>query len=86
MEPRSDGNIFRGVAKPGELPDVSWYDLTGETVCWDHDEKTLTCLLRAVGETGDTPVDGVLLLFNAEDQDLEFVLPEITSFRLAVVV
>ena len=70
-------SFLQGVArKPGELPDVSWYDLSGETVCWDNDEKTLTCLLRAVGDAeGHSSGRHILILFNAEDQNLEFVLP-----------
>ena len=70
-------SFLEGVAhKPGELPDVSWYDLSGETVCWDKDEKTLTCLLRAVGDSEGSPGGRhILILFNANDQDTEFVLP-----------
>ncbi len=69
--------FLEGVAhKPGELPDVSWYDTSGESVCWDQNEKTLTCLLRAVGDSEGAPQgQHVLLLFNADEQDTAFVLP-----------
>ncbi len=63
-------------SKPGELPDVSWYDSEGETIDWDCDEKTLTCLLRAVGDSeGHATGRHVLILFNPCDHDTEFVLP-----------
>lgn len=70
-------SFLEGMAhKPGELPDVSWYDIQGEPVCWDKDEKTLICLLRAIGDSEGYPHGRhVLLLFNADEQDTEFILP-----------
>jgi isoamylase len=69
--------FLEGVAqKPGELPDVSWYDLRGEPIDWDCNENTLTCLLRAVGDSKGLAMGRhALILFNPSDHDAEFVLP-----------
>ncbi len=71
-------SFLKGVAeRPGELPDVSWYDASGEPVNWSHTEPTLVCLLRA-SPNGVDPADAsrhVLILINVDERPQEFVVP-----------
>ncbi|MDH3719419.1 MAG: glycogen debranching enzyme, partial [Planctomycetota bacterium] len=63
--------------KPGELPDVSWYDASGEVIDWEQDDQTLICLLRG-SRSENAPASvyrHVLILFNVGETPSEFVLP-----------
>ncbi|NIP85678.1 MAG: glycogen debranching enzyme, partial [Planctomycetales bacterium] len=64
-------------AKPGELPDVTWYDASGEAINWEQDDQTLICLLR--GSRSENAPElahrHVLILMNASPEHQEFVLP-----------
>ena len=70
-------SFLKGVArKPGELPDVSWYDATGDTIDWDEDDGCLTCLLRAQADReGNALGRHVLMILNAGSKETNFVLP-----------
>jgi glycogen operon protein len=70
--------FLKGAAeRPGELPDVSWYGATGETVNWDDDQPMLVCLLCASPDDDEPsePSRHLLVLINVDDQPREFVVP-----------
>jgi glycogen operon protein len=52
------------------VPDIIWLAPEGEAMDWDRAGKALGCLLRGGG-----PVQSFLLMFNADEQALEFALP-----------
>ncbi len=63
--------------KPGELPDVSWYDASGEAIDWEQEDQTLTCLLRGSRSENEpgSAYRHVLILVNVGENPSEFVLP-----------
>jgi glycogen operon protein len=63
--------------KPGELPDVSWYDTSGEVINWKEGDHTLTCLLRGLRSEDEPALTGrhVLIMFNPGEEPSDFVLP-----------
>jgi glycogen operon protein len=65
-------------ARPGGLPDVSWFAASGQQVDWQADERSLVCLLAAAPRRRryDPPNHHVLLFFHAGAEPREFRFPE----------
>jgi glycogen operon protein len=61
--------------RPGELPDVAWYDSAGRPVEWMTNNHTLTCLFAA--PPGEPGARHILLLLNAGSTPCEFTLPKL---------
>jgi isoamylase len=64
--------------REGGLPDVSWFDATGNGVNWGGDDRSLMCLFGAA-EYIDDPRRGrnVLILCHAGSQPRDFILPAV---------
>ena len=73
-------------ARPGELPDVSWFGPDGRKKNWTADTPSLTCFFTAgPTEVGQPPGRHVLLMFHAGPSPREFsmpVLPKPITWRL----
>ncbi|MGE5651321.1 glycogen debranching protein GlgX [Noviherbaspirillum sp. UKPF54] len=64
---------------PQHLPDISWFDETGEQMTperWNFAEGRLLGLRRAAAHPQAGTVSASLLLLNAFSEDREFVLPQ----------
>jgi len=65
--------------RPGGLPDASWYNPAGQTVDWNANASSLTCLLAAVPP--QDPLDPanhhVLMMFHAGSDPQRFYVPPI---------
>jgi glycogen operon protein len=66
-------------ARPGGLPDISWYGAAGGPVDWTADGRSLICLLAAVPPrvNADQPNHHVMVLFHAGIEPETFRIPEI---------
>jgi len=65
--------------RPGELPNLSWYDAEGKPVDWSTRESSLACLLAAAPRSNplSPPHHHVLILFHAGAEPREFRIPEV---------
>ena len=71
-------------ARPGELPDVSWFSPLGDAIDWSHSGNSLTCLLAAaprlagVGpELPAVPNHHILILAHSGGSPQKFVFPKV---------
>ena len=66
-------------ARPGALPDVSWYSAQGGPVDWSSDTRSLICLLAAVPRSSPSaPANHhLLLMFHSGNQPAQFCVPSI---------
>ncbi len=64
-------------AKPGRLPDVSWFSPEGTAVHWNSDTRSLTCLMAAMPP--QSPIEPsnhhVLMMFHASEFGQRFLVP-----------
>ncbi|MBQ9873477.1 MAG: glycogen debranching protein GlgX [Thermoguttaceae bacterium] len=67
--------------REGDLPDVSWFDASGNPVDWnDGGAKTLACLIPALSSAEGEPSNrDVLAVFNASDRATTFRFPELAK-------
>ena len=78
---RSQPNVRRAAfltgaaAKPGELPDVSWYGTDGKPVDWNNVLHSLTALLGTSGLT-DPAARPVLMMLHSGSQPQPFAFPK----------
>ncbi|MFM7564951.1 MAG: glycogen debranching protein GlgX [Planctomycetota bacterium] len=65
------------------LPDVGWYSPTGTAVNWSADESALVCLLssRQQERRANASTRDVVLLFNGDQVEREFITPSICRTR-----
>lgn len=81
---RRQPNVRRGAfltgkpAKPGALPDVSWYGVDGKPVDWHSTFHSLTCVFGTSG-LDDPDARAVLIMIHSGTQAQEFVFPPIVS-------
>ena len=62
--------------RPGELPEVSWFGVSGAVVDWNQDRRQLACLFAArPEEIQEEDAHHVLILINAADRPVDFKLP-----------
>ncbi|HEX4416220.1 MAG TPA: alpha-amylase family glycosyl hydrolase, partial [Lacipirellulaceae bacterium] len=77
---RRQPNVRRGAfltgkaTKPGQLPDVSWFNPDGTPVKWESPGSSLTCLLGTSGLT-DPLVRPVLIMLHSGPNPYEFKPP-----------
>jgi len=76
-------------ARPGGLPDITWYAADGEPVDWQADHRSLQCLLAAAvqDEPGAPPNHHLLIMMNAGEDAVHFRMPDLArgpSWRLFV--
>lgn len=66
-------------ARPGGLPDVSWYNAAGKPVDWEQGDPSLVCLLAALPRVDhDAPPNHhVLLICHSGIEPRDFTLPPI---------
>ena len=66
-------------ARPGGLPDLTWYGADGGPVAWQEDHRCLQCLLAAVPqrEPGAPPNHHLLIMMNAGETDVHFRMPQL---------
>jgi isoamylase len=65
--------------RPGDLPDVAWYDADGQPMDWSRGDGSLICIFGAVDHVDPTdpaPRD-VMLLFHAGTLPRQFTLPKL---------
>jgi isoamylase len=64
---------------PGALPDVSWYNVDGGPIDWNHDGHSLTCLLGSWPNTGALRyvARNVLIFIHAGWLEREFTMPPV---------
>ena len=65
-------------ARPGDLPDVSWFGPDGHGRNWSQDDRTLTCLLAAPAPASEQRRNRprhVLLMMNASPDPREVAVP-----------
>jgi glycogen operon protein len=65
------------------LPDVGWFSPTGTAVNWSADESALVCLLssRQQERRANASTRDVVLLFNGDQVEREFITPSICRTR-----
>jgi glycogen operon protein len=61
-------------AKPGQLPDVSWYGTDGKPVDWNHVHRSLTAILGTSG-LDDPAARHILLMLHAGNEPQPFAVP-----------
>ena len=62
-------------SRPGELPDVSWYGVEGQSIDWEGTYHSLTCLLGTCWLT-DPDARPVLVMMHAGGEAHKFAVPE----------
>ncbi len=74
---RQTGFLTGRPARPGRLPDVSWFSAAGGPVDWSNGDGGLACLLAAVPSRNklSPPTHHVLMLFHAGPEPRSFELP-----------
>jgi glycogen operon protein len=73
----------------GGLPDISWFDADGGPVDWDQNDPSLSVLVAAPPDSGETHVKArhILMLFHSGALPRRFTLPAVArgiSWRLFV--
>jgi isoamylase len=76
-------------ARPGGLPDASWYNPAGKPVGWSADSSSLTCLLAAWAQRGllQPPNHHLLMMFHAGEKPQRFMIPPLArslAWRLLI--
>jgi glycogen operon protein len=74
---------------PGGLPDVSWFDASGQPIRWADDGSNLVCMFAAsaAAANGRQQARHVLILFHAGELPQAFALPEVVrqiNWRLLI--
>jgi glycogen operon protein len=62
-------------SRPGELPDVSWYGVEGQSIDWESTFNSLTCLLGTCWLT-DPSAQPVLIMMHSGGEEQPFAIPE----------
>jgi glycogen operon protein len=77
---RRQPNVRRGAfltgkaSKPGQLPDVSWFNPDGKVVNWNTVGSSLTCVFGTTG-VNDPAARAVLIMLHSGSQPQEFTPP-----------
>ena len=75
--------------RPGDLPDVAWFDPDGRPMDWSHCTGSLICVFGAIHHVDPTapPPRHVMMLFHSGQEPRTFVLPTLprkVDWRLLV--
>ncbi len=62
-------------SRPGELPDVSWYGVEGQSIDWESTYNSLTCLLGTCWLTNPA-ARSVLIMMHSGGKGQKFAIPE----------
>ena len=62
-------------SRPGDLPDVSWYGVEGQSIDWENTYHSLTCLLGTCW-LDDPAARSVLIMMHSGGDSQKFAIPE----------
>jgi glycogen operon protein len=78
---RRSSFLTGAAAKPGQLPDVSWYGTDGKPVEWNNVFHSLTAILGTSGLEDDLAARYVMFMMHSGTEPQPFAVPKMAANR-----